>query len=139
MRPLNAPTSQVDPAAVVEPRQSGLGIASLVLAILAIVITTAVFAYAGYVEMNTVGGVEANQAVAVVIGFGVFGCIALLLISAILGTVSIFQKGRKRILGAIGASLSATMIVNVKATGHLTEHSCPERTGQHAPGHYGTP
>jgi uncharacterized membrane protein len=107
------PASQVDSAPGTEPPQSGLGIASLVLAILAIVITTAVFAYAGYVEMSAEGGVGADNAVAVVIGLGVFGCIALLVVSAILGVVSVFQKNRRRALGAIGASLSTTMIVLV--------------------------
>ena len=60
------PSSQVGTEP--ELQQSGLGIASLVLAILAIVITTAVFAYAGYVEMNNVGGVGADEGVAAVIG-----------------------------------------------------------------------
>jgi len=107
------PTSQVDSAPGTEPSQSGLGITSLVMAILAIVITTAVFAYAGYVEMNNAGGVAADEGVAVVIGLGVFGCIALLVISAILGVICLFQKNRKHVLGAVGASLSTTMLVLV--------------------------
>ena len=107
------PTSQVDSAPETERLQSGLGITSLVMAILAMVITTAVFAYAGYIEMNTAGGVAADEGVAVVIGLGIFGCIALLVVSAILGVSSLFQKNRKHILGAVGASLSTTMIVLV--------------------------
>ena len=107
------PTSQVDSAPETERLQSGLGITSLVMAILAMVVTTAVFAYAGYIEMNTAGGVAADEGVAVVIGLGIFGCIALLVVSAILGVSSLFQKNRKHILGAVGASLSTTMIVLV--------------------------
>ena len=108
---LEPPTSQVGAPPVPEKRQSGLGIASFVIAIIAVIITVVVVGYAGYVEVTTEGGMDETSPVAIFVGLGIFACIGLLLISTILGIINVFQKDRKRVLGAIGASLSATMIV----------------------------
>ena len=91
--------------------QSGIGIASFVLAVLCGVATIGVFGYAGYVEVTTSGGVGANETVATLIGLGILACGAALLVGLILGIVALFQRNRRRVFAAIGVGLNGLFVV----------------------------
>jgi len=94
-----------------EKQQSGLGVASFTLSLVSIVATIAVFGYAGYVEINTAGGVAGDETQAMLIGFAIIACIALLLVGMVLGIVGLLQTERRRTLAAIGAGLNGLFAI----------------------------
>lgn len=96
-----------------DKRQSGLGVASFVLSLVSIVATIVIFSYAGYIEATTDGGVAGDSSVAMLIGFGIIGCVAMLLVGLVLGVVGLLQKERRRTLAAIGVGLNGLFVVLV--------------------------
>ena len=92
-------------------RNSGLGIASFVLAIVSIVAAIAIFGYAGFLEISTEGGVDEDTTAAIMIGLAIFACIGRQLIGLILGVVGLFQSNRRRTFAAIGVGMNGTIAI----------------------------
>jgi hypothetical protein len=94
-----------------EKQQSGLGVASFTLLLVSIIATVAVFGYVGYVEINTEGGVAGNETQAMLIGFAIIACVAMLLVGMVLGIVGLLQTERRRTLAAIGVGLNGLFAI----------------------------
>jgi hypothetical protein len=110
---MNSPTG-IDTSAnesIPEKQQSGLGVASFTLSLVSIIATVTVFGYAGYVEINTEGGVAGNETQAMLIGFAIIACIAMLLVGMVLGIVGLLQTERRRTLAAIGVGLNGLFAI----------------------------
>ena len=95
----------------VRRQHSGMGVASFVLALIAGLGTFAVFAWAGYVAINTPGGISESSPVAMAIGLAIIACGGLLLLGAALGVAGLFQSDRKKSLAVIGLILNGLAIV----------------------------
>ena len=96
---------------VPDKRQSGLGVASFTLSLVSIVATIALFGYVGYLEITAAGGVSGDDTVAMLIGFAIIACIAMLLVGVVLGIVALLQKERRRTLAAIGVGLNGLFAI----------------------------
>ena len=107
--PIGTDTSSNE--SIPDRRQSGLGVASFTLSLVAGVATVASLGYAGYVETTTAGGVAGDNTAATLIGLAILACFAALLVGIILGVVGLFQKGRRKTFGAIGVGLNGLFAI----------------------------
>ncbi|MCM2355306.1 MAG: hypothetical protein NDI68_01300 [Arenimonas sp.] len=93
-------------------KHSGLGIASTVIAVLAGLALLGVFGYAGVIGMQSPGGQIADtDPRAMAIGVGLLGCVALLLVGAILGLAGLFVGERKRAWAWAGLVLNVLPVL----------------------------
>ena len=106
------PYSPPNPAQAPAPRtrHSGMGIASFVIGLLASVATLAVFAYAGYAQVTTPGGISETSPVAMLIGLVILGCGGLLFLGLILGIAALFQSDRRRVFGVLGLLVNGVVL-----------------------------
>jgi hypothetical protein len=89
---------------------SGAGIASTIMAVVLGIAMFAILAYAGYVEIQTPGGINENSSAAMLIGLGmILGC-GLLLVGAAIGAVGLFDKRRKKAFAIVGIVLNLSFV-----------------------------
>ncbi len=94
-----------------ELKNSGIGVASFVLSLVAGIGFFIVFMIAGYVEVTTPGGMDEESAEAVIIGLLIIGMLLLQLVSLGLGIGGLLQKDCKRTLAVLGTVFSGGAIV----------------------------
>ena len=93
------------------PPHSRLGIASFVIsAIFAIAIFVA-FAYAGYLEATTPGGMDEESPEAIVVGLFVIFCSFGLIVGLGLGIAGLFTRQRRKVFPILGTILSALVLL----------------------------
>ena len=90
---------------------SGPGIASTIIAVVLGLVMFAVFAYAGYVGLQTPGGLDESSPAALVIGLGIILTCGLLLVGAAVGAVGLFDKRRKKAFAIVGVVLNLLIVV----------------------------
>lgn len=97
--------------AVTEHKHSGVGIASFIMGIAAIVLTVLLIIVAGAMNASTSDGLDDN-AVVVVGGCGV-ALMALGIVALSLGIVGLFQKDRRKMFPILGTVLSSVMLFGI--------------------------
>jgi len=90
----------------VAPGQSGMGIASLVLSVLAGFGLILLILVAGAIEASTPGGMAEDSPAAIIIGLLLLLDMLLLLVSLGLGVASLFHANRKKLTGILGIIFS---------------------------------
>ncbi len=85
-----------------ELKHAGLGIASLVLAILAAMGLFVLFVIAGVMENNTPGGIDEDSPQAIIVGLFLILGVVLEFIALGLGLGSLLQPNRKKLMGILG-------------------------------------
>ena len=102
-------------------RQSGLGIASFVLAMTVGVLAFALVLLAGVMEISTPGGVDEESAVAIVVGLSLFAIFGLNILGIGLAIAGLIQADRLRTFALLGlvfnlliaASLGGLVIIGL--------------------------
>jgi len=97
-------------------RHSGLGIASLVIAIVAIVggfATLVLCLLARYLQMSTPGGLLPQAPEAIIVGLGLMCSAGGLLVGLILGIVGLVQSGRRKVCAVLGTVFNALILVGL--------------------------
>jgi len=112
--------------AVTEQKHSGVGIASSIMGIAAIVLTVLLIIVAGAMDASTTDGFDDN-AVVVVGGCGV-ALMALSIVALSLGIVGLSQKDRKKMFQIVGTVLSSVMLLVWVALLITGSYSGRERT-----------
>lgn len=98
--------------------QSKLGLASLLISIFAAVGLFLAIIIAGFVEANTIGGMDEESAEAIILGLFIFGLGFLDILAIGLGIAGLFQSMRSRITAIIGTVIStATLIIILSLIG----------------------
>jgi hypothetical protein len=110
--------------AVTEHKHSGVGIASFIMGIAAIVLTVLLIIVAGAMNASTSDGLDDN-AVVVVGGCGV-ALMALGIVALSLGIVGLFQKDRRKMFPILGTVLSSVMLFGI---GRSANHGILLRNG----------
>lgn len=96
-------------------KNSKIGVASFVLSLVGSLGAFSLVGFSVYVAATAQADFEVTQQRAMWLGFGVLLCLALLLVSFILGVIGMFQKEYRRTLAIVGASLSIVIILIVVA------------------------
>ena len=90
-----------------EPRHSGIGIASFVVSIIAGIAMFFLTIAAGVIEVSTPGGMHERSPVAIILGLSLLAFWFLSLVALGLGIGGLFQRSRKRLFAILGAVFSA--------------------------------
>lgn len=93
--------------------QSGLGIASLLMAIGLAVLMFALIAGAVIMAANQNGQVNDRDPVAAVLGLGILACCGFTLIGFVLGLVGCFQPDRGALCGILGSIFNGLILLGV--------------------------
>ena len=103
-----------------QDKHSGMGIASLVLAILVGILAFWVIALAGVLEATTPGGIDEDAPLTALIGLAILGCPLANLVGLGLGIAGLIQRGSKKltaILGTIGNGLVFSGVLGILVLG----------------------
>ncbi len=96
-------------------RQSGLGIASLILSILIGIMLFVAICVAGFMEASTSGGVSDDSPILVLIGLFVIAGMFGNFVGIVLAAVGLAQKNRAKTVSVIGLSLNIMCLLGVVA------------------------
>ncbi len=96
-------------------RQSGLGIASLILSILIGIMLFAAICFAGFMEASTSGGMSDDSPFLVLIGLFVIAGMFGNFVGIVLAAVGLAQKNRAKTVSVIGLSLNIMCLLGVAA------------------------
>jgi hypothetical protein len=91
-------------------KNSGLGIASFVLSILAGLLLFALVVSAGIMEATSPGGIDEKSPIAIALGLLILLLVGLDLVAAGLGIAGLFRKDRKRTLSILGLVFSGLTV-----------------------------
>ncbi len=94
-----------------EPPHSGLGIASLVLAVLAVVLLMVLFVIASVTAGNDMDGLDENSPEAMALGVAALGACALALLGLGLGIGGLIQPGRNKAPTIAGVVANALLLI----------------------------
>jgi len=97
---------------VQEQRHSGLGIASFVTAIIAMVLMFLLVVVAGVLTHATPGGLDPKAPLTIAIGFGILLFALTALVALVLGVVGLFQRDRQKTFAVLGVLFSAATLVS---------------------------
>ena len=90
---------------------SGLGLASLLLAILAALGIFAAIGYAAYYQISTGSDLSSQKGLMIVVGLAVVGCMLVAVIGLVLGGVGLFQANRKKLLAILGVVFNILVVL----------------------------
>ena len=93
--------------------QSGLGIASFIIAVAVGFGMVLLVVYAGVVEASSPGGMDEESMTAIAIGLGALGGMAAALLGVVLGIAGLVQRDRKRLFAVLGLVLNGLTILGV--------------------------
>lgn len=96
-------------------RQSGLGVASSVIALVGGIVAVASVVAAVVWSRQTVGGGSPPPQAMAVAGFGILGGVVLNVVGAVLGLIAVMQKGRRKAFAVIGLAVNAFVLTCVVA------------------------
>ncbi|WP_213994625.1 hypothetical protein [Arsukibacterium sp.] len=94
-----------------ELKHSGLGIASFITSIASGILIFVLIVIAGIMEVSTPGGIDENSADAIIVGLCVLAFLGTSVVAFGLGIGSLVQKNRKKILGILGTTFSALIVL----------------------------
>lgn len=94
-----------------EPKHSGMGIASFAISIVVGVIVFLLIAVAAMATASTPGGMDDNSPTAMVIGLGIVLMFGLDVVAIGLGIAGIVQKNRKKVFAILGVVFGAATIL----------------------------
>ena len=113
-QPYDAPKAPGDWARPDAPRRhSGLGIASFVLALAVGFGEFVLVGIAGFMELNTPGGIDEESPVAILLGLLLFGGLAVAFVGLVLGIAGIIQGNRKHVFGILGVIFNGLILLGV--------------------------
>jgi len=95
----------------IEPKHSGLGIASFALSIFSGVMLFVMIVIAGVMEQSTPGGMDENAPEVMLLGFGILGFGFCSFVAFILGIAGLFQSNTKKILAVLGLLFSGMVML----------------------------
>jgi len=98
-------------SAPTERKHSGVGIASFVLSVLSGVSLFALFGVAGYMELQSPGGMSEDDPTTMLLGVALIGAGMTQFLAFILGAVGLFQANRKKIFAILGTIFSLLAIL----------------------------
>ena len=98
-------------ASGIRRRQSRLGIASFILAIVAGVTGLALVVIAGVLDASTPGGMDEESPLALIVGLGMFGIGAINLIGIGFGVAGLIQVDRLRTFAVLGLVFNTLVIL----------------------------
>ena len=90
-------------------KQSGLGIVSFGIGMASGLLAITLVVIAGMLEVSTPGGMDEESPQAILVGFGLFGVVAMNFLGLGLGFAGLVQPSRSRALAVLG--LMANMLV----------------------------
>ena len=93
--------------------QSGLGMVSLVIAIVMVVAMLGLIGVAVVVTEKNGGQMNDNDPVAITLGLGIIGCLLITVIGLVLGLVGAFQSDRNPTLAIVGTVLNGVILLGV--------------------------
>jgi hypothetical protein len=93
--------------------QSGVGVASFVMAVIGGVALLALVATAGVMESRTPGGMDENSPAAIAVGLGILAGLVLNAVGIVLGIVAVFQRDRKKVFAVLGLTFNALTLLAV--------------------------
>lgn len=96
-----------------EKSVSVLGIISIIIAIVMGTLIFVVIVIAGYLELNTPGGIDDNSPILALIGVVAIGVMLAHIIGATLGFVGLLQPNKKKLFAAVGAFLNSFILLSV--------------------------
>lgn len=96
-----------------EMPQSGMGVASLFIAILVGIGLFALIAIATAMAMGKNGPPNNNDPMMVLVGLGIIGGCGLALVGLVLGIIGALQSNRKSLCGILGASFNGLILLGV--------------------------
>ncbi len=102
----NNPSGNVSSSTEQPTKQSGLGIASFILAIVSVVGVIFSIGYVGYLDATEPARLETETSM-MMVGFGILFFLLLALIGLVLGIIGLFQKTRRRTFAGIGVGINA--------------------------------
>ena len=91
-------------------KHSGPGIASFVISLIGGISMIGLFVAAGIAEASTPGGLDEDSTTAMMVGLGLFGIGALLLIGFTLGLVGVLIPNRKKLFAILGLLFNSAVI-----------------------------
>lgn len=91
-------------------RHSGPGIASFIVSLFSGAATFVLVAVAGVLGSQP-GGLDDNSPVAMVLGLGIIGAAALLVLAFVLGITGILQPNRNKVFAILGTAISAMVVM----------------------------
>ena len=94
-----------------EPKHSGLGIASFVTSVVSGLALFFVFVIAGAISVSTPGGMGEESIEAIMVGFALFFFVFTSLIALGLGIGGLFQKERRKVFAVLGTVIATAMIL----------------------------
>lgn len=94
-----------------EPRHSGPGIASLIIACATGLLEFIAVIAAAVMTANSGGEVDENDPAAIVLGLIMCGGLAMLIVGLVLGIVGLVQRDRKRLFAILGIILNGLVLI----------------------------
>jgi hypothetical protein len=94
-----------------EPKHSGLGIASTVLSVLIGIAIFALVVIAGVLHTTTPGGLTETSPAAIIVGLGIIGGIILDIVALGLGIAGLTQQNRQKIFPILGTLFSSLTLL----------------------------
>lgn len=108
---LQQPITALEQHVLPEKKQSGLGIASFIIALVGGFVMFAVFGIAGYLEHTMEGGMTEESPAAALVGLAMMGDGLLILLGAGLGVAGLFQADRKKLFSILGLMMNGMIIL----------------------------
>lgn len=96
-----------------EPKHSGLGIASFVVSITAAIFIFVLIAVAGALELSTPGGIDEESVSVMMIGLLLFAFLSASVVALGLGIGGLFQNDRKNVFAILGTVFSALTLIGM--------------------------
>ena len=94
-------------------KQSGLGIASLVVAVVAGLTAFSLVVIAGVMEVSTPGGVDEDSPAVMLVGLGIMGVVALNFLGLGLGVAGVLHPNRSRVVAIVGLVFNGLVILGL--------------------------
>ena len=94
-----------------EPKHSGLAIASFIISIAAAFLIFTTIVIAGFMETQTPGGLDENETVTGVIGLAIIGLMLLDVLAFVLGIAGLVQRDSKKVLAVLGIIFSGITLL----------------------------
>lgn len=94
-----------------EPKHSGFGITSFVMALVMGALEFALVVIAGIIENSTPGGMDENSPIAILLGLVMIGGLLVNVLGIVFGVVGLFQPNRKKIFALLGVLFGCLVIL----------------------------
>lgn len=98
---------------LMEPKHSGIGIASFVLSIVTGLLMFASIVVAGFMEATTPGGIDEESVEVALLGVAIIGLVMVDLVALGLGIAGLLQKSRNRLFAILGTVFSSVAVLGI--------------------------